>query len=168
MAPQSPLLRTAAHYAVRYGPIALAVAQQARGPAQDAARRAWETHRAQRLADDHARTLRRGTVLAVVHEGQRHWVVFAGDEPVITYPPTDVPMMALMVHADLGLRRPPAAPSSPLLRRIARMGARDGQAAPAAGTHDGGAADAASAPGVAAGPDSGPPAAPGLLDPQRP
>ena len=166
MPPQSPLLRTAAHYAVRYGPIALAVAQQARGPAQDAARRAWETHRGQRLADDHARTLRRGSVLAVVHQGQRHWIVFAGDEPVVAYPTPEVSMMTLMTHADLELRRPPAPPRSPRLRRGARGSTARGEQVAAGGASPAGDAGSGEAPVGPAG--TAAPVTPEPTDPQHP
>ncbi len=107
MAPRSPLLRTAVRYAVRYGPVVVPLVRQAQGPAQEAARRAWDVRRAERTADDHAATVRAGSVLPVVHEGQRCWVVFSGDEAIAAYPPTDAPLVSLLVHADLDRRRPP-------------------------------------------------------------
>lgn len=107
MAPRSAWMRTAATYAVRYGPVIVPLVRQAQAPAQEAARRAWEVRRAERTADDHAATVRAGSVLPVVDAGRRCWVVFSGDEPIAAYPPTEAPLPSLLVHADLDRRRPP-------------------------------------------------------------
>jgi hypothetical protein len=42
-----------------------------------------------------------------VHDGEPHWLVYAGDEAVDVYPHVDVPIGELATHADLSQRLTP-------------------------------------------------------------
>lgn len=57
-----------------------------------------------RKARTHATTLVGGSVVKVIHQGAKHYVVFSGDKPVATYPPTSVPVETLLANADLTKR----------------------------------------------------------------
>lgn len=64
-----------ARWAVQLAPVALPAAQ-----------RLYEQGRFRQLALMHARTLVDGAFSSEFVDGQRVWVVWAGDEPVTTYP----------------------------------------------------------------------------------
>jgi hypothetical protein len=103
------LARTAIRYGVRYGPVAVAAIKHGREPAQQAVQSVLARRNARKIAIEHARTLREGTVLKVMHESSPVWFVFSGDEIVATYP--QVPMASygdLLRHTDLANRIRPA------------------------------------------------------------
>jgi hypothetical protein len=121
------LARTAIRYGVRYGPVAVAAIKHGREPAQQAVQSVLARRNARKIAIEHARTLRDGTVLKVMHESRPVWFVFSGDEIVATYP--QVPMASygdLLRHTDLANRiRPedmpqPRTPVNVLRRRRER------------------------------------------------
>lgn len=102
------LVRTAIKYGVRYGPVAFEAIKHGREPAQQAVQSVMARRTARKHAAEHARTLREGTVLKVIHDGRPVWFVFSGDEIIATYPP--VPMATygdLLRHTDLTNRVKP-------------------------------------------------------------
>ena len=101
-------MRNAIKYGVRYGPVAFEAVKHGREPAQQAVQSVLARRNARKTAIEHARTLREGTVLKVVHEGRPIWFVFSGDEIITTYP--QVPMAQygeLIRHTDLANRTKP-------------------------------------------------------------
>lgn len=102
-----PLVRvivTAARAAVKYGPAAKVVYDQAKDPATDYARKKLEAARNRRLAVEKARTLRDGMLLRVMPHDEPVWVVFSGDEPVSAHPDGGQPLTELLERADLTKR----------------------------------------------------------------
>ena len=108
------LVKTAIKYGVRYGPVAFEAFKHGREPAQQAVQSVLARRNARKIAVEHAKTLREGTVLKVMNEGHPVWFVFSGDEIVATYP--QVPMASygdLLRHTDLANRiRPEDMPQS--------------------------------------------------------
>jgi len=102
--PLGRVIVTAAKAAVKYGPAAKVVYDQAKEPATDYARKKLEGARNRRLAIDKARTLRDGMLLRVMPRDEPVWVVFSGDEPVSAHPDSGVPMAELLARADLTKR----------------------------------------------------------------
>ena len=94
-------------YGVRYGPLAVEAIRHGREPAQQAMQAALAKRSARKKALEHALTVREGSLLKVIKEGQAIFFVFSGDAIVTTYPP--VPQNAypeLLRHADLDKREP--------------------------------------------------------------
>lgn len=103
-----PSLGANAKRALKYGPWVVEAVRHGREPAQKFALAAVRRRSARRSAFAHAATLRSGSVLPAYSDGQPTWVVFAGDEPIASYPPVPVPLESLVAHSDLDQRRPPA------------------------------------------------------------
>jgi hypothetical protein len=91
----------------KYAPAIAEVVRQVRGPATDYAKARLEAARSRRLAITKAASVTDGAVLEVLHGEQPVWVVFSGDEPIAQHPNTDVPLAALVAHANLDRRRAP-------------------------------------------------------------
>jgi hypothetical protein len=94
-------------YGVRYGPLIAEAVKHGREPAQQAVQAAWAKRTARRKALEHALTVRDGSLLKVIRDGQAIFFVFSGDAIVTTYP--SVPQSAypdLLRHADLDQRVP--------------------------------------------------------------
>jgi hypothetical protein len=111
MAGQGRLVKNLVRYGVRYGPVAFEAIKHGREPAQQAMQTALANRTARRKAVEHARTVREGSLLKVMHEGRVVWFVFSDDHIVTTYPPVPVPTYGdLLRHADLDKREKPPAP----------------------------------------------------------
>ncbi|WP_427891633.1 hypothetical protein ACQHIV_03660 [Kribbella sp. GL6] len=121
----SQLAKNLVKYGVRYGPLVVEAVRHGREPAQQAVQAAWAKRTARRKAFEHALTVRDGTLLKVIKDGQAIFFVFSGDAIVTTYPA--VPQATypeLLRHADLDKRETPVVmpPRRPYLRRIRRKG----------------------------------------------
>ncbi len=95
---------------VRYGPQAKIVWDRGGRQAAAAATKRAKSLNARRKAVAHARGLVDGTVLKIAPAGTTLYVVFAGDLPVATYPPQQLPYAVLLEHADLSKRFAPPEP----------------------------------------------------------
>ncbi|MFC0626345.1 hypothetical protein [Kribbella deserti] len=116
---RSRLVKNAVKYGVRYGPMAFEAVKHGREPAQQAIQAALAKRTARRKALEHAATVREGSLLKVIHEGQIIYFVFSGDAIVTTYP--SVPQATypeLLRHADLD-RRENAAELAAQQRKLA-------------------------------------------------
>ncbi|MFG1912459.1 hypothetical protein [Kribbella sp. NPDC048928] len=103
----SQLAKNLVKYSVRYGPLVVEAVRHGREPAQQAVQAAWAKRVARRKAVEHALTVREGSLLKVIKDGQAIFFVFSGDAIVTTYPA--VPQSAypeLLRHADLDKRVP--------------------------------------------------------------
>jgi hypothetical protein len=121
------LAKNIVKYGVRYGPLVVEAVRHGREPAQQAVQAAWAKRSARRKAVEHALTVRDGSLLKVIKDGQAVFFVFSGDAIVTTYP--SVPQSAypeLLRHADLdkrepavvlAARKPKIAPHLPKVRR---------------------------------------------------
>jgi len=101
------LAKNLVKYGVRYGPLAVEAIKHGREPAQQAVQAALAKRAARKKALEHALTVRDGSLLKVIRDGQAIFFVFSGDAIVTTYPP--VPQNAypeLLRHADLDKREP--------------------------------------------------------------
>jgi hypothetical protein len=101
------LAKNLVKYGVRYGPLVVEAVRHGREPAQQAVQAAWAKRSARRKAIEHALTVRDGSLLKVIKDGQAIFFVFSGDAIVTTYPA--VPQSAypeLLRHADLDRREP--------------------------------------------------------------
>jgi hypothetical protein len=97
-------------YGVRYGPLAVEAIKHGREPAQQAVQAAMAKRSARRKAIEHALTVRDGSLLKVIRDGQAIFFVFSGDAIVTTYPPVPPNTYPeLLRHADLDKREPAAA-----------------------------------------------------------
>lgn len=99
------LAKNLVKYGVRYGPLVAEAVRHGREPAQQAVQAAWAKRAARRKAVEHALTVRDGSLLKVIKDGQAIFFVFSGDAIVTTYPA--VPQSAypeLLRHADLDKR----------------------------------------------------------------
>jgi hypothetical protein len=99
------LVKNAIKYGVRYGPMAFEAVKHGREPAQQAIQAALAKRSARKKAIEHALTVRDGSLLKVIKDGQVIFFVFSGDAIVTTYPP--VPQSTypeLLRHADLDRR----------------------------------------------------------------
>ncbi|MEV6415770.1 hypothetical protein [Kribbella sp. NPDC051718] len=99
------LAKNVVKYGVRYGPMAFEAVKHGREPAQQAIQAALAKRTARRKAIEHAVTVRDGSLLKVIKDGQAVFFVFSGDAIVTTYPP--VPQSTypeLLRHADLDRR----------------------------------------------------------------
>lgn len=104
------LAKNVVKYGVRYGPMAFEAIKHGREPAQQAVQAALAKRTARKKALEHALTVRDGSLLKVIKEGQAVYFVFSGDAIVTTYPP--VPQATypeLLRHADLDRRENAAA-----------------------------------------------------------
>lgn len=114
-------------YGVRYGPLAVEAFRHGREPAQQAMQAALAKRAARKKALEHALTVRDGSLLKVIKEGQAIFFVFSGDAIVTTYPAAPSSTYSdLLRHADLDKREPAAvlaarkpkiAPHLPKVRR---------------------------------------------------
>jgi len=110
--------------------MAFEAVKHGREPAQQAVQAALAKRSAHRKAIEHALTVRDGSLLKVMKDGQVLYFVFSGDAIVTTYPP--VPQSSypeLLKHSDLdrresavvlGARKPKLTqrlPNNPLRRR---------------------------------------------------
>jgi hypothetical protein len=121
------LAKNLVKYGVRYGPLAVEAIKHGREPAQQAVQAALAKRTARKKAIEHALTVRDGSLLKVIRDGQAIFFVFSGDAIVTTYPP--VPANAypdLLRHADLdkreaavvlAARKPKIGPHLPKMRR---------------------------------------------------
>lgn len=124
---KSQLAKNLVKYGVRYGPLAVEAIRHGREPAQQAMQAALAKRNARKKALEHALTVRDGSLLKVIKEGQAIFFVFSGDAIVTTYP--SVPSATypeLLRHADLdkresaavlAARKPKIAPHLPKVRR---------------------------------------------------
>ncbi|WP_328325827.1 hypothetical protein OHA70_36530 [Kribbella sp. NBC_00382] len=99
------LAKNVVKYGVRYGPMAFEAVKHGREPAQQALQAAMAKRTARKKAIEHALTVRDGSLLKVIKDGQAVFFVFSGDAIVTTYPP--VPQATypeLLLHADLDRR----------------------------------------------------------------
>src|SRR3954465_2341636 len=128
--PNSKLAKNVGKYGVRDGPLSVEAVRHGREPAQQAVQAALAKRSARRKAIEHALTVRDGSLLKVMKDGQGLYFVFSGDAIVTTSPP--VPQSAypeLLKHSDLdrresalvlGARKPKVTqrlPNNPLRRR---------------------------------------------------
>jgi hypothetical protein len=116
----------AAKKALKYGPYVQQAWKHAGKPAQAAAQRQVSSWAARRTALQHADTVTGGSVLGVMHDGQRFWVVFSADEPVAAYPYTQASLDRLVAHADLSRRVTPEQARERRAARELRRRAREG------------------------------------------
>ncbi|QBI19234.1 hypothetical protein ER308_06555 [Egibacter rhizosphaerae] len=79
-----------------------------------------------RLAVLHADSVVAGRVSREVIEGDIHWVVWRGDDPVEAYPPVEVPLDLALADRD---RTRPRSPEDLPARRLRRAGAERSRAA---------------------------------------
>ncbi|MFC5260820.1 hypothetical protein ACFPJ1_01765 [Kribbella qitaiheensis] len=124
---RSRLVKNVVKYGVRYGPMAFEAVKHGREPAQQALQAALAKRSARKKALEHALTVRDGSLLKVIKEGQAIFFVFSGDAIVTTYPPVPQPSYPeLLRHADLDRRedavaltaqKPKIAPRMPHLKR---------------------------------------------------
>ena len=102
-----PVAKNAAKYGAKYGPHAKVAWEVAGKHVQAAARSRMDAATLRRKAFDQAAVTREGSVLRVVEAGEPVFVVFSGDEPVESYPPTAHPLDELVARADLAQRTTP-------------------------------------------------------------
>jgi hypothetical protein len=101
------LAKNIVKYGVRYGPLVVEAVRHGREPAQQAVQAAWAKRSARRKAVEHALTVRDGSLLKVIKDGQAVFFVFSGDAIVTTYPPVPQATYPEMLrHADLDKREP--------------------------------------------------------------
>ncbi|MDO7868734.1 hypothetical protein [Nocardioides jiangxiensis] len=102
------VLGTGAKVAVKYGPqVKIAWDNGGKQAGAAAARRARSVT-AKRKALKQAATVREGSILKVAPNGTTTYVVFTGDQPIATYPHSNLPFEVLLAHADLSKRIPAA------------------------------------------------------------
>ena len=118
-------MRTAVRLSVKYGPVAYQAVKHGREPARELAEKVLARSSMRRRALAHAASVVEGSVLRVFHGEEQVWVVFSGDDPVATHPPVDVPLPALLQHADLTQRRRPAADGAGPAARLKAIRRRD-------------------------------------------
>lgn len=85
-----------ARWAAQLAPVAVPVAK-----------RLYEEGRFRQLAIQHARTLVDGTFSSEYLDGERVWVVWAGEEPVVAYPESTGDLAAELASARPERRRDP-------------------------------------------------------------
>ncbi|TCO40987.1 hypothetical protein EV646_11678 [Kribbella antiqua] len=103
------LAKNLVKYGVRYGPLAVEAIKHGREPAQQAVQAALAKRTARKKALEHALTVRDGSLLKVIKDGQAIFFVFSGDAIVTTYPPVPANTYPeLLRHADLDKRDPAA------------------------------------------------------------
>ncbi|MET7283760.1 hypothetical protein ABZS29_36360 [Kribbella sp. NPDC005582] len=112
-------------YGVRYGPLVAEAVKHGREPAQQAVQAAVARRTARKKALEHALTVRDGSLLKVIKDGQSIFFVFSGDAIVTTYP--SVPQATypeLLRHADLDKRESAEQLAAVKAARRPRIGAR--------------------------------------------
>jgi len=119
----------AAKRALKYGPYAAQAWKHLGRPTQAAVQKQASSWAARRTALQHADTVTDGSVLGVMHEGAKAWVVYSGDEPVTAYPSMSTPLVDLVAHADVSKRVTPeqARERQRIHELRRRAGARAGQ-----------------------------------------
>jgi hypothetical protein len=73
------LAKNLVKYGVRYGPLAVEAIKHGREPAQQAVQAAMAKRTARKKAVEHALTVREGSLLKVIRDGQAIFFVFSGD-----------------------------------------------------------------------------------------
>lgn len=117
--------KNAAKYGVKYGPHAKVAWEVGGKHLQAAARAKLDELALRRKAFDEADGTLDGSVLRVVEQGDPVFVVFAGDEPVASYPPVQRPLAEVVRRADLAKRVSVAAYREQQIRaRARRAGAK--------------------------------------------
>jgi hypothetical protein len=124
-ASRTAAMRTAVRLSVKYGPVAYQAVKHGREPARELAEKVLARSSMRRRALAHAASVVEGSVLRVFHGEEQVWVVFSGDDPVATHPPVDVPLPALLQHADLTQRRRRAADGAGPAARLKAIRRRD-------------------------------------------
>ncbi len=108
-----------AKLAVKYGPQAKIVWDKGGKQAASAAAKRAMTMSSRRKALAHAATVKDGSILKVAPQGSVLYVVFTGDVPIASYPQSELPLPALLAHADLDKRERPEDVKRRLRRRPA-------------------------------------------------
>jgi hypothetical protein len=117
--------KNAAKYGVKYGPHAKVAWEVGGKHLQAAARAKLDELAMRRKAFDEADGTLDGSVLRVVEQGDPVFVVFAGDEPVASYPRVPRPLAEVVRRADLAKRVSVAAYREQQIRaRARRAGAK--------------------------------------------
>ena len=117
----------AAVLAVKYGPQAKIVWDKGGKQATQAAAKRAMTLNSRRKALAHAAGVKDGSILKIAPTGSTMYVVFAGDQPIASYPTQDVPFAVLLAHADLDKRvRPDDAKRRPPRPKVTRPKALGG------------------------------------------
>ena len=120
-----PVGRKALKLGVKYGPQAKIAWDTVGKDAVEQAKARRSIAVAKRHAIEKARTLTDGWVLRQIDGEQVVWVVFAGEEPVTSYPPLSGSLDELLRGADLSKRLTPAEYDARRARaRAARTAAR--------------------------------------------
>lgn len=114
------LAKTVVTYGVKYGPLLYEAVKHGREPAQRALQKAFARQTDRRKAAQHAGTVVEGTILRVFHRAEPVWVVFSAEAPVASYPAVDVPLSAVLEHADLSQRIKPGGGKTLPIPKIAR------------------------------------------------
>lgn len=94
----------AAVLAVKYGPQAKIVWDKGGKQATQAAAKRAMSLNSRRKALAHAAGVKDGSILKIAPTGSTVYVVFAGDQPIASYPAQDVAYPVLLAHADLDKR----------------------------------------------------------------
>ncbi len=102
-----PVVKSAAKYGVKYGPHARVAWETGGKQVQAAVRIRMDEAALRRRAFDQAGSTLEGSVLRVVDHGDAVYVVFAGDEPVGSYPEVAQPLDVLVAKRDLSKRVTP-------------------------------------------------------------
>ena len=117
----------AAVLAVKYGPQAKIVWDKGGKQATQAAAKRAMTLNSRRKALAHAAGIKDGSILKIAPTGATMYVVFAGDQPIASYPTQDEPFEVLLAHADLDQRvRPEDARRRSPRPKVPRPTARGG------------------------------------------
>jgi hypothetical protein len=104
IAPIAKAATAAGVLVVKYGPQAKIAWDNGGKKGMTAAGKRAISLNARRKALKHAAGLVNGSVLKVAPEGRTIYVVFTGEKPVASYPKQDLPIGALLEHADLTKR----------------------------------------------------------------
>jgi hypothetical protein len=116
------LAKNLVKYGVRYGPLAVEAIKHGREPAQQAVQAALAKRTVRKKALEHALTVRDGSLLKVIKDGQAIFFVFSGDAIVTTYPPVPANTYPeLLRHADLDKREPAAVLAARKPKRIPNL-----------------------------------------------
>ena len=126
-----PASKRGATLAVKYGPHAMKAWDLFGDKVKEASRNKLDEISARNLAFKDADARVAGSVLRVPQKGAAIFVVFAGDEPVATYPETDQPLESLLDKVDVTRRITPAQRRERQLRsRALRAGGNVAHRAP--------------------------------------
>ena len=98
------VLGAGAKLAVKYGPQAKIAWDNGGKQAGAAAAKRAKSVTARRKAMKQAATVKDGSILRVAPGGTTAYVVFTGDQPIATYPSSNLPFEVLLAHADLSKR----------------------------------------------------------------